>query len=74
MKHPAQSNFDDCGVFAIMFMSQLGAAANLGFVQQQYMQECRQHLASCLLQHKPPGIITSKLGASNSSGTFCFVD
>ena len=59
---------DDCGVCAIMLMSQLGAAASLDFVQQQHMQEWRQHLASCLLQQKPPGIITSKLGARNSSG------
>ena len=69
MKHPLQSNFDDCGVFAIMLMSQLGAAANLGFVEQQHMQEWRQHLATCLLQHRPPGIITTKLGTNNPSGT-----
>ncbi len=74
MKHPLQSNLDDCGVCAIMLMSQLGAAANLGFVEQQHMQEWRQHLASCLLQGKPPGIITSKLGANNPSGIICFLD
>ncbi|DBB01512.1 TPA: hypothetical protein ACH3X1_000164 [Trebouxia sp. C0004] len=67
MKHPLQSKFGDCGVLAIMFMSQLGAAANLSFVQQQHMQEYRQHLASCLLQHKPPSVITSKLCANNPS-------
>ncbi len=71
MKHSVQSNMDDCSVCAIMLMSQLGAAASLGFVEQQHVQEYRHHLASCLLQHKPPGIITSALGASNSSGTFC---
>ena len=70
LKHPLQSNMDDCGVFAIMLMSQLGAAANLEFVEQQHMQEWRQHLASCLLQRKPPGIINSALGTSNPSGIF----
>jgi len=33
------------------------------------MQEWRQHLASCLLQHEPPSISTSALGTSNPSGT-----
>ncbi len=70
MKHPLQANSDDCGVSAIMLMSQLGPAASLECVEQQHMQEYRQHLASCLLQRNFPSIITTKLGSSNPSGTF----
>lgn len=52
--HPLQSNHDDCGIFSLMFASQLAAGASVHAIVDKRVPEFRLYLAHCLLFNRPP--------------------
>lgn len=49
-----QENGDDCGVFALMFASQLAAGASLQAITPEKIQRLRRYLAYCVLTSRQP--------------------
>lgn len=64
--HPQQMNDYDCGVFTLMFASQLAFSFNLQFIQQNNMLEFRLFIVASILTQKQPGILLHSLGTSAS--------
>ena len=57
MAHARQLNGHDCGVFTLMFISQLGVSAPLHFVSQGNMHQLRMHIALALINEKYPAVV-----------------
>ena len=49
----------DCGVFTIMFASQLAFSLDLQVIQQSDMPEFRHFIAAALINEREPGILRS---------------
>lgn len=72
MPHPHQDNHDDCGVFAVLFASQLAAGADLHFIQPERTVHFRLYLALCLLEQQQPGLVCSHEATQNEApGVAC---
>lgn len=60
---PQQDNYDDCGVFALMFANQLAKlhliAADLSLIQAMNAQQYRYYIAYCILKNQEPGLMQS---------------
>ncbi len=59
MTCPQQSNFDDCGIFAMMFASQMAVAdaAALHLIKAEHIMQYRFYIAICIIEEKMPGVL-----------------
>ncbi len=57
MTCPQQSKTDDCGVFAMVFASQMVDTAFLNLIQAKHTIEYRFYLALCVIEEKMSGVL-----------------
>ena len=57
MECPQQTNFDDCGIFAMMFASKLGMSRDLHLIKAEAMQNYRLYIALCIIKDQLPGLL-----------------
>ena len=67
MPHPQQNNFDDCGVFALMFANQLAIGADLNLIQPNRVAQFRIYITLCFLQRLQPGLVLDNSREANHS-------
>lgn len=60
--HPMQSNHNDCGVFSLMFASQIAAQASVKAIVDKRVPEFRLYLAHSLLSNRPPQPVQYEAG------------
>lgn len=56
---PQQNNYDDCGIFAVMFASQMAMtdAAALHLIKAEHTMQYRFYLALCIIEGTMPGVL-----------------
>lgn len=65
MRVPQQDNYDDCGVFVLMFASQLAAGnMKLDNITSERAYEFRMFITHCLLEQCLPGQVEPPEGDS----------
>ena len=69
MACPQQANFDDCGVFALLFASQLGASADLYLIKAEHTMQYRFYMALCIMEAQLPGLLHAGSSAVSKTGS-----
>jgi len=66
---PQQDNYDDCGVFAVMIGSQLGACADMHLIQAQLAMQFRFYIALCVIKQWLLGVVVAPATAQARAAT-----
>jgi len=66
---PQQDNYDDCGVFAVMIGSQLGACADMHLIQAQLAMQFRFYIALCVIKQWLRGVVVAPATAQARAAT-----
>ena len=69
MACPKQGNYDDCGVFALLFASQLGASADLHLIKAEHTMQYRFYMAFCIIKAQLPGLLHAGSLAASVTGS-----
>ncbi|DBA94640.1 TPA: hypothetical protein ACH3X1_002212 [Trebouxia sp. C0004] len=65
--HPQQFNDFDCGVFTLMFASQLAFSLDLQFIQQSDMPEFRHFVVASIHTEREPGILLHSFNTNDAA-------
>ncbi|KAL3134716.1 hypothetical protein ABBQ32_007719 [Trebouxia sp. C0010 RCD-2024] len=67
MPHSQQNNFDDCGVFALLFANQLAIGADLNLIQPNRVAQFRIYITLCFLEQLQPSLVIDHSREANHS-------